>query len=449
MEKATILIADDNKSLLNSIRFILKGEFSNIVTTSNPNLLPGMIKKEDPDVVLLDMNFAVGQRTGNEGFFWLSEILDENKDRVVILITAYGDVEQAVRAVKQGATDFILKPWDNNKLLESIQKSLEQKRNKTSQRKLTGQKQTSWRGDEFFSFQSPGMIDLYKLVDKIAPTGANILLSGENGTGKEVLARRIHELSARKDHPFVSVDLGSLNENIFEAELFGYQRGAYTGAESDTAGRFEMAHRGTIFLDEIGNIPLHLQLKLLTAIQNKSITRLGSIKAIHTDVRIICATNSDLMKMVENGEFREDLLYRINTIQLTIPSLRDRKEDIIPMVKYFIRKYGITYHKEGLKWSPEAEKMLLGHNWPGNIRELEHMTEKAVILSDSKEIKKDDFLFGMEKPHVKSDSLNLAEVEKSTIVNAIEKCDGNLSKAAKVLGITRKTLYNKIERYGL
>ena len=455
ISNSKILIIDDNDSLLEALEMFLSPHFTEIKLLRSPEGVLPLHKKHNFDIILLDMNFKAGINTGNEGFFWMNEILKQDPLATIIMITAYGDIELAVRAIKEGAADFIQKSWDESKILSTIiaayklrQSKLEIKQIKQKQNHLS--EKLNSQGSKVIG-ASGSMKKLFELINKIAGTDANVLILGENGTGKEVIAREIHKNSHQSQDIFVSVDLGSLNENLFESELFGFRKGSFTGAVSDKAGRFEIASGGTLFLDEIANIPLHLQSKLLSAIQNQEITPIGSSHPIPVKTRLICATNADINKMVEEGSFREDLLYRINTFMMTIPPLRERKEDIPLLADYFLSIFSQKYNKDIKGLDPGASRELMGHIWKGNVRELEHVIEKAVILCDKAYLTKDDFSFRTNLNHhsLSSDNLNLSDNEKEIIIRALDKCDGNCSKAAKRLGINRSTLYEKIKKYDL
>ncbi|MGB0892631.1 MAG: sigma-54-dependent transcriptional regulator, partial [Flavobacteriaceae bacterium] len=406
------------------------------------------------DVVLLDMNYRIGFEDGKEGLYWLKHIKEISPETTVILMTAFGSVNLAVEAIKQGATDFILKPWNTEKLYGVVNAGLELARSKRKNIQLqtvqSQQDKDFHKQTEHIIGNSPAMQSAVKLVKKVAPTDANILILGENGTGKFVFAKEIHLHSKRKNHPFIHVDLGSLNENLFESELFGYAKGAFTDAQKDTLGRFELAKGGTIFLDEIGNLPLHLQSKLLTVIQNRKVTRLGEGKERDLDVRIICATNAPIHQMVEEQTFRQDLLFRINTIELNLPALRDRKEDIELLANHFLKKLNQKYRKSINGFSKDAIKGLNNYPWPGNIREIEHIIERAVIITDNDTIMPEDLHFSAKKTILNLDNnLNLEETEKLLIQQAIEKHQGNISRAAKDLGLTRAALYRRLEKHNI
>jgi len=451
---ATILIVDDDDDILFSARISLKKYFSEIITANNPKKISNHLTTSTIDVVLLDMNYRIGFEDGKEGLYWLKHIKEISPETTVILMTAFGSVHLAVNAIKQGATDFILKPWKTEKLYGVVNAGLELARSKRKNTQLqTVQKQQDkdfHQQTEHIIGNSLAMQSAVKLAQKVAPTDANILILGENGTGKYVFAKEIHLQSERKNHPFVHVDLGSLNENLFESELFGYAKGAFTDAQKDTLGRFELAKGGTIFLDEIGNLPLHLQSKLLTVIQNRKITRLGEGKERNIEVRIICATNAPIHKMVDEQTFRQDLLFRINTIELNLPPLRDRKEDIELLANHFLKKLNQKYRKKIEGFTKEAIKGLISYNWPGNIREIEHIVERAVIITDHNIILPEDLHFSTKNISVNlENNLNLEETEKQLIKKAIDKHQGNISRAAKDLGLTRAALYRRLEKHQL
>jgi DNA-binding NtrC family response regulator len=453
VKKGKILIVDDNVQILESLKILLKSEYEEIETIKNPNLIPEKIRSGNYDIILLDMNFAAGISTGNEGIFWLREILKLDPDSIVILITAYGDINLAVQSIKEGATDFITKPWDTEKLLVTLNTAYELRQSKLKVNSLKNkQRQLTEDIDkrfQMFSGTSKTMQEVQQTINKVASTDANVLILGENGTGKELIAREIHRKSKRSSEVFVSVDMGAITETLFESEIFGHVKGAFTDAKEDKAGRFETASGGTLFLDEIGNIPLSLQSKLLAVLQNRQITRLGSNKAISIDIRLVSATNKPIFNMVEENLFREDLLYRINTIQIEVPPLRKRKDDIPGFIDYFLKQYSNKYEKPLLKITESAYELLVNYSWPGNVRELKHTVEKAVILSESDVLKPEDFYLRQLKPadNEISDSLKLTDTEKHTIEKVLKKCDGNLSKAAKMLEISRTTLYAKLDKY--
>ena len=449
-KQGTILIVDDNKAILTAVQLLLRNYFDTILVLSNPNSLLQTLDANPVDVILLDMNFKAGINSGNEGLYWLHEI-KKNYPRIqVVLFTAYADIELAVKGMKDGANNFIVKPYDNQKLIETLLSAYQQKTNSQEKDGLNH----SLKGESgMFWGNSPAMQHLKNLIHKVALTDANVLITGENGTGKEMLAHEIHLLSKRKEGPMVPVDMGAITETLFESELFGYVKGAFTDARTDHAGKFEAANNGTLFLDEIGNLPYHLQAKLLTALQRRSIVRVGSNTAIPVNIRLICATNRNLESMVNKNEFREDLLYRINTIHVEIPSLRERKEDIVPLAEICIEKYCTIYSKPILELDDTCKRKLEEQPWTGNIRELEHTIEKAVIICDEPVL--NSLCFDFPKTQPKEESVRnekvrtLEEMEYQMIKNALEKNEGNLSLAANQLGISRQTLYNKLKRYGL
>ena len=453
-KEATILLVDDDDDILFSARISLKKYFSKIITTNNPKNIISNLTTQSIDVILLDMNYNIGFEDGKEGLYWLQQIKEVSPETTVILMTAYGSVHLAVDAIKKGASDFILKPWQTEKLYSIVNSGVELARSKRKNTQLETiqehENKEFHQKTEHIIGSSNAMNNALKMLTKVAPTDANILILGENGTGKYVFAKEIHIQSKRKNHPFIHVDLGSLNENLFESELFGYAKGAFTDAHKDTLGRFELAKEGTIFLDEIGNLPLHLQSKLLTVIQNKKITRLGEAIEREIDARIICATNANIHQMVDEQTFRQDLLYRINTIELDLPALRERQEDILLLANHFLAKLNQKYRKSISKISQEANQALNTYSWPGNIREIEHIIERAVIITDNNEITLDDLHFSSKKATTTTSvNLNIEDTEKSLIKNALEKHQGNISKAAKDLGLTRAALYRRLEKFKL
>jgi len=452
--KGNILIVDDNEHILNSLRLFLKHEFSSIETLRNPNLIPGQIERNDYDIILLDMNFKAGVNTGNEGIFWLRKIHEIDPAVIIILITAYGDVELAVKAMKEGATDFIQKPWESDRLLATLKTALNLRESKRELKKLQNRQQVLNEGiDRHYPKligDSPAMLSVMNTIGKISATDANVLILGENGTGKELIAREIHRRSLRAKEVFVTVDMAALSETLFESELFGHVKGAFTDAREDRPGRFEVASGGTLFLDEIGNLPVTMQSKILTSLQSREVTRIGSTKPVGIDVRMISATNKNPGQMVQEGKFREDLLYRINTIVIELPPLRERANDILLLARFFLKKYTTKYEKEISGISKEAEHKLFVYRWPGNVRELQHAIEKAVILTESKVLQPEDFILNVrDENNAEENSLNLAHIEKNAIIKALRKHGGNLTHAARELGITRTTLYSKINKYGI
>jgi DNA-binding NtrC family response regulator len=454
MSKGNILIVDDNTSIIRTLEILLGPEFDDVRGITDPNRIPAELRRRAYNLIILDMNFLAGINTGNEGLYWLNRIKQEHPDISVVLITAYGDVELAVKALKQGATDFVPKPWENSKLLATVKSAMQLNHSKKEvdylKQKEKGLKQEFNRGQKHIIGTSPALLKVMNVVRKVAGTNANILITGENGVGKELIAREIHRQSSRKGELMVGIDMGAISETLFESELFGHVKGAFTDAREDRAGKFETANRGTLFLDEIGNLSVHLQAKLLAAIQNREILRVGSNDPIPVDIRLLCATNKNLEKMVNEGLFREDLLYRINTIHIEVPPLRERGNDILILADFFLKQYAAKYEKHGLKFNRAAEEKLLNYPWPGNIRELRHTMEKAVILSESAALSPEDFfLKPMVSPPLPEEHLTLEEMEKRMILSSLERTGGNLTKAAESLGITRQTMHNKVRKYRL
>ena len=452
MEKqGSILIVDDNRSVLVAAKMLLENYFESVITTSIPDRIRSILQENEIGVILLDMNFKAGINNGNEGLFWLAEIKKYHPTLPVVLFTAYADIELAVKGIKEGATDFVVKPWENQKLVETLQKAY-----KTGQSQSTRGNGTAPNTSKpMYWGESAPMRQLRGIVEKVARTDANILITGENGTGKEMLAREIHRLSERGKAPLVTVDMGAITESLFESELFGHVKGAFTDAKADRPGKFEIANHGSLFLDEIGNLSYHLQAKLLTVLQQRSVIRVGDNTPIPIDIRLICATNRDLPEMVRKGHFREDLLYRVNTIHLEIPPLRERPEDILPLARIFLEKYAALYKRAVPTLSPDAEKQLREYPWMGNIRELEHAIEKALIIADGPMLDGRSLNLPAAQnaaPVTKAaapDATTLEEMEYQMIKAAIDKFSGNLSLAANQLGISRQTLYNKMKRFGL
>jgi two-component system, NtrC family, response regulator HydG len=452
-----ILIIDDNEDLLFAAKMLLKKHAKEVTIEKDPRRIPFLINNNSYDVILLDMNFTEDTTSGKEGFHWLKQIKEIDPKAVVILITAFGDVEMAVQALKEGATDFILKPWQNEKLLATLTSASRLKESYDEVEKLS-KKQKHLQSDAKKSYSdiigtSASMKHIFSIIDKVAKTDANILILGENGTGKELIARAIHDRSLRKDEIFVGVDMGAITETLFESELFGHKRGAFTDAKDDRAGRFEIADKGTLFLDEIGNLSMPLQSKLLTVLQKREVTRIGTNKAIPVDIRLICATNMNVHEMVMDNTFRQDLLYRINTVEIFLPPLRERQDDIQLLADHFLNIYSNKYRKNFKGFTPSAVQLLKRYNWPGNIRELQHAIERAIIMADGDELDSRDFFFLSAKPMNEKiatpATFNLDEVEKTTIQRVIDKNGGNISKAAKELGLTRASLYRRLEKYGL
>jgi len=448
----SIFIIDDDQGVLESLELLLKGESKKVVTLSDPNQILPQLEQVSFDTVLLDMNFATGRNTGNEGFFWLKEILKYDPELSVILITAYGDIELAVKAMKMGAVDFIQKPWKSEKLISTLsaacQLSASKRRVKYLENKRQVLQEDVVRQHPEIIGESPQIKNVHWTIKKVAKTDTNVLILGENGTGKELIAWEIHKQSKRFEQLFVAVDLGALSTTLFESELFGHKKGSFTDAKSDRTGRFEAANGGTLFLDEIGNLPIHLQSKLLSVLQNREITQIGSNKPVPIDVRIISATNKDLNQLVNKGLFREDLYYRINTIQIESPNLKNRGHDIGLLAEYFLSKFSHKYDKPGLRINNKAIEKLYHHSWPGNIRELQHVIENVVIMCESDIIQPDDINLSSASPQQET-SLNLEVVEKNTLRKALMRYKGNYASIAAELGISRTTLYHKIKKYGL
>lgn len=454
MLPATLLIVDENKSDLTALRDVLKNEVQNVLTISNPNRIPEMLGKSDIDIVLLDMNFSAAISSGNEGIFWMSEILKYDSNISIVMITANGNIELAVRAIREGAVDFIQKPWDDRKLISVINLAwkLRLSRMEANILKKDNQRlknELNRGGEKLITGASPTMINVLNIVKKVAGTDANVLITGENGTGKELVAREIHRLSRRSDELMVGVDMGSITETLFESELFGHVKGAFTDAHDDRIGKFEQANGSTLFLDEIGNLSLRSQAKLLSVLQNRYIVRVGSNKPVPIDIRLICATNCNLVRMVSEGAFREDLFYRINTIMIEVPPLRDRVDDIPILANHFLKMHGERYGRSGLKFNTHTLEKLSNHDWPGNIRELQHAVEKAVIMSDSPVLKPTDFVFNTKQKTMGTVEMTLEEMEKIMISDSLRRHHSNLSIVAAKLGISRQTLYNKLKKYDL
>ena len=451
MVEGKILVIDDNKSVLSALEILLQFEYTNITSITNPNQLSSFPDLSSIDVVLLDMNFSAGVNTGNEGLFWLKEIKKKAPLTAVIMMTAYGAVELAVQALKEGASDFILKPWNNDKFLATVKAAYmlrkSQKEISKLKQKESNLKQVINQDKNYIIGNSRALTAVLNLTNKVAKTDVNVLITGENGTGKELIARQLHRMSPRQNEVFISVDMGSISENLFESELFGHLKGSFTDAKDDRTGKFEAANGGTLFLDEIGNLSLQMQAKLLSAIQNKVIVRVGSNKPIPVDIRLVCATNGNLEQMVTDGLFREDLLYRINTIHIQVPALRDRGDDILILADFYLKKYSAKYAKHGLRINDIAEEKLMHYSWPGNVRELQHTLERAVILCDGNILKPTDFILNAKPSQLMpTGPKTLEEMEQIMIANALQSHDGNYSAAAAQLGISRQTLYNKIKK---
>jgi two-component system, NtrC family, response regulator HydG len=446
LRNATILIIDDDTDVLTAVRLLLKTEVKEVVTEKNPENLRWLLSKQTFDLILLDMNFTSSINTGNEGLFWLKKIKEFGSEAAVIMITAYGDINLAVRSLKEGAADFVVKPWHNEKLIEAIKATLKAKG------KTSANAAAPVIGKEMVG-ESEVMNDIFLKIEKIAPTDANILILGENGTGKDLIARAIHQHSLRADKPFVKVDLGALTESIFESELFGHKKGSFTGAGEDRIGRFEAASGGTLFLDEIGNISLQQQVKLLSVLQNRQVTRLGNNDPVNIDIRLICATNLPISELANENRFRKDLIYRINTVEIEIPPLRKREDDIILLAKHFAAIYANKYLKPEPVFEIKALEKMKQYLFPGNVRELQYTMERAVIMSEGEELTATDLIFSPIESSLPKDpeplELNLSTLEKNTILKVIEKHNGNISRAAKELGLTRTALYRRLSKYDI
>ena len=450
LKNAKILAVDDDQDVLVAVKMLLRPEVKEIVTEKNPEKILSLLAQNQFDLILLDMNYKSSLNTGNEGIFWLRKIREINKTVVVIMITAYGDIDLAVRSVKEGANDFVLKPWRNERLLETLESCCQQSitGNKQSTKNSSSKAETSLLGS------SEAMQDVLYKIEKIAPTDANILILGENGTGKTEVAKLIHQKSLRHQKAFVYADLGSLTESLFESELFGHKKGAFTDAREDRAGRFESANEGTLFLDEIGNISLPQQAKLLTVLQNREVTRLGTNAPISINIRLISATNAPIKEMVSQNQYRKDLIYRLNTIEIMLPPLRMRGNDVVLLAEYFMKNYSEKYHKNLVEIDEKAKVKLHQYAFPGNIRELQHSIERAVIMADNQAITARDLDLNssIETPVMMSQEssiLRIDEIEKSTILKAIERYDGNITKAARELGLTRTALYRRLGKYDI
>ena len=450
LKNASILIVDDDPDVLTAVRLLLKTEVKEVVTEKNPENLRWHLGRENFDVILLDMNFTSSINTGNEGLYWLKEVRKTRPDTSVIMITAYGDIDLAVRSLKEGASDFVVKPWHNDKLIATVKEILKRKGGKAGTGDVLSAE--SAIGREILGESEP-MLEIFYKIEKIAPTQANILILGENGTGKDLIAKAIHQHSLRNDQPYIKVDVGALTETLFESELFGHKKGSFTDAREDRVGRFEAADKGTLFLDEIGNIPLHLQAKLLSVLQNRQVIRLGSNEPIPVDIRLICATNVPITELANENRFRKDLIYRINTVEITMPPLRKRGNDIILLAKHFCKLYCAKYLKQDLSFDTKAMEKLLHYHYPGNVRELQYIIERAVIMAETDVLQAGDLLFSPVENAMVSDTepdeTKLSAVEKNTILKVIEKHNGNITKAARELGLTRTALYRRLSKYDI
>ncbi|MBN2280903.1 MAG: sigma-54-dependent Fis family transcriptional regulator [Candidatus Marinimicrobia bacterium] len=450
-----ILIIDDNEDVLISAKLLLKKHCQKMMLLNSPTKAEATLAKENFDIILLDMNFTEGKTGGEEGFYWLQKILEIDPQAIVIFITAYGDIEKAVEGVKAGATNFVSKPWENEKLLATLKsaQSLANSRKELAKAKIQQQSLSDYINQPFNEIigKSAPMQQVYRMIKKVAATPANILITGENGTGKELVARAIHRGSDRRKEIFLGVDVGSLNESLFESELFGYEKGAFTDAKQKKTGRFEVASGGTLFLDEIGNLSLNIQSKLLRVLETREFTPVGGTRAIPFDVRLICATNANLQQMIQQNEFREDLLYRINTVEILLPPLRDRKEDIPVLLNFFLKKYAEKYKQKIEKFSPSALQKLKYYDWPGNVRELRHTVERAVIMCEDQVIEEECLLLtkGKKMEQLQLPDFNLEKIEQHIIEEVFRKYDGNISKMAEVLGLTRASLYRRLKKYDI
>ncbi len=455
VKKRKLLIVDDNKNVLTALTRLLEMEFDQVDTAINPNLIHNLVNSNDYDTILLDMNFSAGVNSGNEGLFWMKEILKIDPNASIIPITAYGDVDLAVRAIKEGAADFVVKPWDNDKLLATLNSAYNLRQSKLEVELLKDkQKSLIEKIDKKYSSiigSSSIMQKIHETIKKVAGTDANVLILGENGTGKELVAHEIHRQSNRNEEILISVDMGSLSESLFESEMFGYEKGAFTDANEMRKGRFEVASDGTLFLDEIGNLSLSMQAKLLTSLQNRTFTRMGANTPKEFDTRLICATNKNLKDMISEGSFREDLFFRINTIEIVIPPLRKRGDDILELTDFFLNNFKAKYGKNLLKLNKGTFNALKNHHWPGNIRELEHTIERAIILCDSDTLNPDDLYLPRQETLRSSEDIALTfdDIEKRGVLKALERNKGNIFKTAKELNIARQTLYNKIQKHKL
>ncbi|HEX4850586.1 MAG TPA: sigma-54 dependent transcriptional regulator [Puia sp.] len=451
LKNSSILVIDDDQDVLTAVRLLLKNEASAVVTEKNPENIRSILSKNPYDVVLLDMNFNSSINTGNEGLFWLKKIREFGSEAAVVMITAYGDIDLAVRSLKEGAADFVVKPWHNEKLIGTIKDALKKRDNSKSAQSSSSSKDSVFGSD--LIGDSEAMRDIFYKVEKIAPTDANILILGENGTGKDLIAKAIHQKSLRADKPFIKVDVGALTETLFESELFGHKKGAFTDAREDRIGRFEAANSGTLFLDEIGNITLHQQAKLLSVLQNRQVIRLGTNQVVPIDIRLVCATNLPLSELANENKFRKDLIYRINTVEIMVPPLRKRGDDVILLARHFARIYAAKYMKPANDFDIRALEKLKAYHYPGNVRELQYTIERAVIMSENERLQASDLIFSpiesVKAEPVESTDFTLSTMEKNTILKVIEKHNGNISKAAKELGLTRTALYRRLSKYDI
>ncbi|PWT76895.1 MAG: sigma-54-dependent Fis family transcriptional regulator [Bacteroidetes bacterium] len=451
LKNSSILVIDDDQDVLTAVRLLLKNEASTVVTEKNPENIRSILSKHPYDVVLLDMNFNSSINTGNEGLFWLRKIREFGSEAAVVMITAYGDIDLAVRSLKEGAADFVVKPWHNEKLIGTIKDALKKRDNNKLAPSAASTKEFAFGSD--LIGDSEAMRDIFYKVEKIAPTDANILILGENGTGKDLIAKAIHQKSLRADKPFIKVDVGALTETLFESELFGHKKGAFTDAREDRVGRFEAANSGTLFLDEIGNITLHQQAKLLSVLQNRQVIRLGTNQVVPIDIRLVCATNLPLAELANENKFRKDLIYRINTVEIMVPPLRKRGEDVNLLARHFARIYAAKYLKPANDFDSRALEKLRTYHYPGNVRELQYTIERAVIMSEHDRLQASDLIFSpiesIKEAPTETTDFTLSTIEKNTILKVIEKHNGNISKAAKELGLTRTALYRRLSKYDI
>lgn len=449
LKNISVLVIDDDPDVLIAVRLLLKTEVKKVVTEKNPENIPALLRENNFELVLLDMNFKSSINTGNEGIYWLKRIREINKEVAVIMITAYGEIDLAVRSLKESASDFIVKPWHNERLIANIEDIVKKNKKVSGASKENAENLT---GTELLA-ESEAMQNIFFKIEKIAPTDANILILGENGTGKDLVAKAIHQKSLRAKQPFIKVDVGALTETLFESELFGHKKGAFTDAREDRVGRIEAANGGTLFLDEIGNISLQQQAKLLTVLQNRQVTRLGTNQPIEVDIRLICATNVPLQELANESRFRKDLIYRINTVEITLPPLRQRKEDVLLLAKHFAKQYAAKYRKPAIELDKSALDKLMKYPFPGNVRELQYTMERAIIMSDDEVLGEKDLLFSPIENTVtlpaEDDDMKLSTIEKNTILKVIEKHNGNITKAAKELGLTRTALYRRLSKYDI
>ncbi|TWI79357.1 DNA-binding NtrC family response regulator [Lacibacter cauensis] len=452
LKNSRILVIDDDTDVLTAVRLLLKTEAKEVVTEKNPENIRHLLAKQEFDLILLDMNFNSTIHTGNEGLYWLRKIKEFANSPAVVMITAYGDIDLAVRSLKEGASDFMIKPWHNEKLISTIGEAIKKRNSQKTNTSSVTRSADSIIGTQLLG-ESEAMSDIFLKIEKIAPTDANVLILGENGTGKDLIAQAIQQKSLRNNKPFIKVDAGALTESLFESELFGHKKGAFTDAREDRIGRFEAANGGTIFLDEIGNITLQQQAKLLSVLQNRQVIKLGSNEPVPIDIRLICATNLPLTELANEARFRKDLIYRINTVEITVPPLRNRKEDIQLLAQHYANIYADKYIKPKMELDKKAVEKLMSYHFPGNVRELQYSIERAVIMADGESLQAEDIIFSpietARQQEEEQHDLKLSSVEKNTILRVIEKHNGNITKAAKELGLTRTALYRRLTKYDI